>query len=146
MALNSILQAMLLNKLFSNFCSLKTNPKSSSRLIKYESWAWCPRSEWIWYKFVFLLPLFCWFFFDFYDGIIKIENSKTFTRTVVDFCTPSYKLENYSVTKIILTFHYSNEFCKNSPPSGSSFQKFFSITRTMFSQYRSEQFFETKHL
>ena len=83
---------------------------------------------------------------DFYDGIIKMENSKTFTRTVVDFCTPSYKLENYSVTKIILTFHYSNEFCKNSPPSGSSFQKFFSITRTMFSQYRSEQFFETKHL
>ena len=67
--------------------------------------------------------------FDFYDGIIKIENNKTFMRSAVDFCTSSYKLEMYSVSKIVLTCHYSNNF-------SSSLEQFFLTVS------RSEQFWK----
>ena len=58
------------------------------------------------------------------------------------------QVKKYSVSKNVLTFHCLNKlvkwtqnFCKVSAFS-LEFQKFFSITWTIFSQYRSEQFWK----
>ena len=60
--------------------------------------------------------------------------------------TSRNKSKKYSVEKIVLTFHrlnklfwWSQRFCKFSAFS-LEFQKFFLITRTIFSHSRSEQF------